>query len=1041
MATTNKLHNTTGGTALREAMKALGDAYGIKDKNTFVQLLLNKAAEANSDGKLHADEVEETYETNPQLKELADTIISLQGDGKFGHEIIAAVIAYCDGGGDDPVANALKNEPDDSTAGKENGIFMSITQSGPVNGTPTHGFLRDKGVDNIVSAMGQVHTEDESRRAVSVIEFHHPLLNFANRDSAASSIFLQALPSIEISKAVPYFDMKAIVKGDPIVESTQVDDDSASFGNGISIYKFLSGERIEADDKVVKDLVSAIPVEMVVPPLVLEGQAGEDFTPETQVGKLTVAGMEVFTAPQTMARGDWKHIDLDATDSNYGPDATPRQIPQENKILDKFRPFMTVESFNVTVTPATGMLATKSAEVKVKLHDKTRLNQVIPLISPAKLGLCDIQIEWGWSHPEPRPEVNPYGALINSMRCKELWGVYNSSYTFTPEGQVDISLKLFSKGAQKATFELITNDGDGQHPADVIKNAIQAIRQAMKSLKSAGYTMNEEMGAPDVLGKATNTAGLLSLGDDAVKITQWISRMASRSGGDSALWNDLGNAWSGARTAAKNYTDTIAEKIRQQIQAACSNGQIDNDPYLVDNTVQAPPGFREAKGKLFSISNTTHVSLAKVLLQMVAKPILASGQFNEIQLVFYPMNEFAMFARNLNVGQYPINKKKLEAKLMKEVKKNPSLTIQKLLNLLKKLFVNFTGDDIYGMAKMYSDKEDEDGKIQILDSFNKDEKAKERYGLLKKKILDAAYPEPGAEKRFKKPSIQMWVECVTHESNPKLSILRLHFFDKAATSYSSYGQLWSAASSGDIGIIGKYTNAKNSLADTEKKLEGASRTQRQALLEQKRNRQARVNQYKDHFERQMKVFVDNKLIKEIRVKQDVVPEQTNSQGVPIQEDVVKYQITGGPDQLRGILAANMPTLKYGTEFSGILNASLQTNSDSTMETIHMQRQGGSGGTPDGFDAGLPLTVKPVTLSLDTFGCPYINFGQQFFVDFQTNTTIDDIYAVSGVSHSITPGEFKTSIQLQPLAKLGQYRNLQDQFDDAVAVSDATADTV
>ena len=99
-------------------------------------------------------------------------------------------------------------------------------------------------------------------------------------------------------------------------------------------------------------------------------------------------------------------------------------------------------------------------------------------------------------------------------------------------------------------------------------------------------------------------------------------------------------------------------------------------------------------------------------------------------------------------------------------------------------------------------------------------------------------------------------------------------------------------------------------------------------------------------------------------------------------EVTKYQIAGGPDQLRGILAANMPTLKYGTEFSGILNASLQTNSNPQMETIHMQRQGGQDGTDDGFDAGLPMTVKPVTLSIDTFGCPYVNYGQQFFVDFQ-----------------------------------------------------------
>ena len=156
--------------------------------------------------------------------------------------------------------------------------------------------------------------------------------------------------------------------------------------------------------------------------------------------------------------------------------------------------------------------------------------------------------------------------------------------------------------------------------------------------------------------------------------------------------------------------------------------------------------------------------------------------------------------------------------------------------------------------------------------------------------------------------------------------------------------------------------------------------------------------------------------------------------------VTKYQIAGGPDQLRGILAANMPTLKYGTEFSGILNASLATNSDSTMETIHMQRQGGASGTDDGFDAGLPMTVKPVTLSIETFGCPYVNFGQQFFVDFQTNTTIDDIYAVTGASHTLTPGEFKSSIKLTPLNKTGQYRNLQDQFDDAVAVSDSIGDT-
>ena len=71
----------------------------------------------------------------------------------------------------------------------------------------------------------------------------------------------------------------------------------------------------------------------------------------------------------------------------------------------------------------------------------------------------------------------------------------------------------------------------------------------------------------------------------------------------------------------------------------------------------------------------------------------------------------------------------------------------------------------------------------------------------------------------------------------------------------------------------------------------------------------------------------------------------------------------------------------------------------------------------------------------------INFGQQFFVDFSTNTSIDDIYAVSGVSHSLSPSEFKTQIKLSPLNKLGQFRALTDQFDDAMAMASETGENI
>ena len=201
------------------------------------------------------------------------------------------------------------------------------------------------------------------------------------------------------------------------------------------------------------------------------------------------------------------------------------------------------------------------------------------------------------------------------------------------------------------------------------------------------------------------------------------------------------------------------------------------------------------------------------------------------------------------LGSRARRKKKIEQRLFKLIKKTPSITIQKFLNMIKKTFVNFVGDDIYGMASAYSQKPDDDGKFQILEKYTKDEKSKQNFSIKKSEVLAKAYPDPGAEKRFKKPSIQMWVECVQHENHPGISILRLHFFDKACTSYSSYAQLWSSTSSGDLGVIGKYSRAKKSADALDKKIEKAPKKEKEKLEKLKKNRDARVVQHKAHADR------------------------------------------------------------------------------------------------------------------------------------------------------------------------------------------------
>ena len=235
-----------------------------------------------------------------------------------------------------------------------------------------------------------------------------------------------------------------------------------------------------------------------------------------------------------------------------------------------------------------------------------------------------------------------------------------------------------------------------------------------------------------------------------------------------------------------------------------------------------------------------------------------------------------------------------------------------------------------------------------------------------------------------------------------------------------------------LGVFGEYTSSERSLAKWEKTEPKNPKTDEHKNWTTTLNdRKDRVSTAKEKYVQTYAKMVKMGLLEEIKVKAKV----PDGAGGEKEEEMLRFRIKGGPDQLRGILAANMPTLKYGTEFSGVLNASLATNSNPMMETIMMQRQRTGTEPVSTHDDGLPMTIKPVTLSLECFGCPVINFGQQFFVDFGTNTSIDDIYMVSGVSHSITPSDFKTNIKLVPMNKLGQYRSLTDTLHDITTLSE------
>ena len=77
-----------------------------------------------------------------------------------------------------------------------------------------------------------------------------------------------------------------------------------------------------------------------------------------------------------------------------------------------------------------------------------------------------------------------------------------------------------------------------------------------------------------------------------------------------------------------------------------------------------------------------------------------------------------------------------------------------------------------------------------------------------------------------------------------------------------------------------------------------------------------------------------------------------------------------------------------------------------------------------------VAIIPCELSVNSLGCNLIDFAQQFFIDFNTGTTADNIYIVNGISHKFEPGSFTTDIKFVPIDAYGKYSSYSDAVNRA-----------
>lgn len=283
---------------------------------------------------------------------------------------------------------------------------------------------------------------------MSIMMLNSPQLNLSSRYTKAASLFLNGVPKIEISKAVPYLEVNFEL---PI---PAVDSDNKLLAP--SIYKFILGGVNAPTNSTLYSLQTA--------------NSSSNQTGETR--NYSVLGMEAFLSPQILF--NQRSNRLDSSDARV------------NNVLDPTRPILSLKSFSTSEVPSYAAFGYRTASLQFTLHDRSRMPDIAPFIRADLRGNTRVEIEYGWHHPDGeelirgrRQNISPYVDLINGMRKREKFQIRNSSFSFRENGSVDISLELVTLGQSQMASELII--GSSENLIEQIRN-LQELQENLSRL-------------------------------------------------------------------------------------------------------------------------------------------------------------------------------------------------------------------------------------------------------------------------------------------------------------------------------------------------------------------------------------------------------------------------------------------------------------------------------------------------------------------------------------------------------------------------------
>lgn len=890
-----------------------------------------------------------------------------------------------------------------------------------------------------INAVPAQPTKEQPGLAVYVS--NSPRVTLESQNTAATTIFLNGIPNIELARAVPYVNVEFFFPRPP----------KSSVGKQIqnlSLNKFLLGGVTPVEDSVLDIMVEADTVAGAD----ISSRSGTESSPIPD--RYSRAGMELFTSPQTLVNAD----DVSET-------------ARSNPVLDKFRPLMTLEDLSLTIEPSRGLMSFKRGTLSFILHDRSRLPEVAEFVRADLYGTNEITIEYGWSHPDGNSHTvdNPYGDLIDGMRIKEKYMVVNSSFNFDPSGQVSIKLNIAMRGATEFDTELMSTDPE--QFSNIIRE-IETLQREIGELRRRAFpastaTTSVEIRGRQILDAAQDaTSNPILSADLREALTEFRAGLRGTSNPSAQALLDRINILygdqvqtrrqridateeDGARRSQPIDPDSHFGRLRKNIQDSIRTKIINlsttPDPFLATDPHdggerRVAPGtdpqrrqnlrgrnrYRSIYGVsgLENLDNVNNASLAKVLLAFVGEPLALTGNYDEVQMFFYPFNEYAGAAGKINIANFIVDVSYFADELaryrLEHISRSSVMSLRQFMNFIADILLDDPAANSYGLTDgnqdlfrdVYEGSDDSNAVRSTTAVYDNPAEYQHR--------MESALQGVTPDGTFRMPQIGIHIEALPERPSEVegaadeptgRTILRLHVYDRTATAYESLGRLLLAARRNEIRSIGQLPNIRGgnqSVVDNQQEI--ASTTIAAA---------ERIG-----------------LIEWIPSEPDAQEAQQNDNQRSEAHVDQTYRIIGGPKKLKEFIMNNSPYVIFGAAGTTVKNAQLASMQNSALATVNLIRsfQREEGVTPSGENlGGLPMQVIPTQLSMDCIGNPLLNFMQTYFVDFQTGTTADNLYAITGVEHKFTQGDFSTNVRFAPQDAWGTYRSLVSTIGSSLDV--------